>query len=151
MILLYLGLFFGFIWWIANANLKENFNPYLKYSALFFIAIFIATDIYLFIETDRFYIAKSIGGDNGITYSYWNDEMNTTTETTLFGRQDEDSGTIMAYHWAEYEVMPLLIMMLPYVALFVAAMFGLQYLYLWWRTTYYDGSGAKGKDKDREF
>jgi hypothetical protein len=148
MIFLYLGLFFGFIWWIANTHLKEQFNPYLKYSAIFFIAILIATDVFFFIETDRFYKAKAVGGDLGIGYSYYNNGTNLTVVHTMYAKQDEDAGTVMAYHWAEFGVMPYIVMMLPYVAMFVAVTLALQYIYLTWRASYYGISKTKEKDKN---
>ena len=144
MIFAFLALFFLYIWWLSDQHLKANFNPYLKWSALFVIGIIFFVEIYMFIETERFYKAKAVGGDLGIAYSFFDNATNTTRETTLYAKQDEDSGTVMAYHWAEYEIMPIVTGMIEPLLTFVALTFILQYL---WMIYYYNMKGGKEDDK----
>lgn len=134
MILFYFGLLLLFIWWIANKALGDNFIHVLKYSTLLFIAIFIALDAFMFIETERFFKAKAIGGDLGITYSYFNNNTNSTVTTTMYGKQTDDSANIMAWHFSEFTVMGIFTYALPFLAIMIIGSFILQYLWIWYLT-----------------
>jgi hypothetical protein len=143
MIFAFLAMMFLFLWWLSDKHLKDKFNPYLKYSSLFVIIVIFFVELYMFIETERFLKAKEIGGDLGISYSYFNNATNLTVETTMYAKQDIDSGTIMAYHWTEYEAMPIITGMLQYLLMFVGFTLLIQYL---WMVYYYNTYGKKEDD-----
>lgn len=53
MLLMFLAILFGFIWYVMNKELKSEFNRYLKYGSLFLIVLLVAIDVFMFIETER--------------------------------------------------------------------------------------------------
>jgi hypothetical protein len=139
MIFLYMGLFFLGLWYIADKGLGKKFISYLKWSSLLMIGLLIAVDLYFFVETERFLTAREAGGDLGLGYSYFNNDTNLTVETVMYGKQTVDSGTVMAYHYAESGMMELLVQMLPEFAIFLGSVFILQYVYLLYMSVMHPG------------
>lgn len=68
MLYTYFALLFGFIWFIADKELKDSFNKYLKYSSAFFILLMIAIDLFMFVETERYLHANEYN-DSGLVFS----------------------------------------------------------------------------------
>lgn len=146
MILFFFGLLLLFIWYIANRALGDSFIHVLKYSSLLFIAMFIAFDLFMFVETERFYKAKAIGGDNGIQYSYFNNVTNLTVTTTMYGKQTTDSADIVGYHFAELTALAIFTYAMPFLAIVIIGSFIIQYLWIWYLTTTGQMSKKRGKD-----
>jgi hypothetical protein len=88
----------------------------------------------MMIETSRYIDVQSISPGTGITFSYFSNETNSTVVTTMYGRQTDDSGAIMAYHYTEFMVWPILTGLLQYVFYFISGMIVIQLLSLWYDT-----------------
>ena len=129
-----LSLMFLLIWYLADKYLKDRFNPYLKYSAILFIGILIAVDLFMFVSAERMInIQHEIEVNNTLmttclSYTYNITDSNATT--TLFCPTDKESLATMSYLKSEYEIMQYFTMLLPYLAIFIALMMVIQYLYL---------------------
>jgi hypothetical protein len=92
-----------FLWYLADKSLKNNFLPYLKWPALIFAMYFIGFDIYYNMEYNRI-IEIDMVHDNGILYTHWDNNTNTTQETRLYAVQGYDRGVIFSYFKSEYEL-----------------------------------------------
>lgn len=144
MIFLLIGLFLGLIWYIADKSLKERFLPYLKWPSLFVIILMVSTDIFFFVEMERFLKAKAVGGDNGIAYSFFDNNTNLTVQHTMFAKQDQDSATIFVFHNIEYAIMEIILQYWELIAIFLGTVFVLQYLYI----VYYNALYNKKQEFD---
>lgn len=139
MILFVFGLMFALLWYIADRNLKDQFLPYLKWPAAIFICIFLLTDVYLQIETGRMMEVRKIYGNAGLGYSYFDNVTNSTVASSMYGVQDIDSGTLMAYHKIEAWTWEDITGLLPYLGIMMAL--GAAFQVLW--TYYIDYTGGK--------
>ena len=149
MVYLFFGLFLLMLWWLADKGLKARFNPYLKYGSLVFIAILVASDVFLFVETQRWVDTckyETTGHCQGLTYSYTylnGSNVSTTHTTTAYGEYSDNTGSLMAYNASEYGIIELFYNYLPYIAMFVIVLLGLQYVSL----GYYEALDGKKNDK----
>lgn len=135
MILILFGLLLLYFWFLAQKAWGERFIGYLKWSSLLFVLILMAFDAFMMVQTQQFYEARKIGGDNGLAFSYFNNVTNTTVQTTMFAKQDQDSGEVMAYHWTEYAVMSIFADYMSYIGIFIAMAMVIQYLWLAYKSS----------------
>jgi hypothetical protein len=103
MIYLMFGLLLMLLWYLADKNLKKYFLSILKWPALLFAMYFIGFDLYYNVQFERI---AHIDEDhaNGLLYTHWDADLNTTVETRLFALQGADRGVVFAYFTAENEL-----------------------------------------------
>lgn len=86
--------------------------------------------------------------DSSINTAYlYLDELKLTNPITnkMYCSNTTDTGSIMAYHYAEYEIMPLFVNMLPYIAIAVGFGMVIQYILFLYKTAQY-GSEYDNED-----
>lgn len=127
MIFIVFGLMLFGLWYVTDKKLGSNFKSYLKYPSLAVIVFFVLVDINLMMETNQ-YIATQKYAPNGFTYV----DPTTGTTTRLYGAATTDSASVMAYHYAEFEVWKIFVMILPEMFLAIGGFMIFQILHLWY-------------------
>jgi len=143
MIFILAAIAFGFLWYLADRYLKNDFLPYLKWSAPILIVLLVAMDVFLFVETERMLYAREIGDDVGVSYSWYNAVTNSTTTHSMYGIQDDESAVIWQFHDLEYWTMDFMTGVLPFLMIFMTAMFILQYALIMYNEIMRPGRGDK--------
>jgi hypothetical protein len=141
-----LSLFAGlllYFWFLAQKAWGEKFIGYLKWSSLLFILILIAFDAFMMLQTQQFFEARKIGGDNGLAYSYFNNNTNLTVQTTMFAKQDDDSGEVMAYHKVEFAVMSIFAQYQTYIILFITLAMVIQFGWIVYKNGIGEGDSSR--------
>lgn len=127
MIFLMFALLLYGIWYISNKYLGKRFEGYLKWTSLAVIIFFAIFDINMMIETWRYVEVQRIA-PNGIVYT----DPVTGVSTRMYGAGTEDSGTIMAYHYAEFAIWPIFTGLLPLVFTAIIGYICINVLKLWY-------------------
>lgn len=141
MIFIILGLFLAALWYVADKQLGARFESYIKWPALAIIVFFLIFDVNMMLETSRF-IDVRVANPAGIEYV----DTNLSVTTVMYGQHTEDTGTIMAYHYSELAIWPILTGLLPDLFLAIGGYMVLQMMMLW----YDDYRGVKRENVYRQ-
>ena len=151
MMFLFLAILFIGILYLIDKSMKDGMVFWLKYGLAAFIVILAFTDIYFMLETQRWIDvcrADVTGHCQGTAYSYTflnGSNVSVTHTTTLYGEYSSNTGSIIAYHEADRWAMEDIVGMLPYIAIFIASTFGLQFVY----NIYYNSQYGKPEEPMR--
>lgn len=132
MILLALALMFGLLWYLTDKNLKGEFQPWLKWGSLAFIALFVLFEAYLFLETDRMISAREISATDGIKYSYYDNSTNTTKEFSYYALQGSDSAMIFQYHAIQNDSLKALSGLFLGIGILLGFAIPIQFIWFWY-------------------
>ena len=71
--------------------------------------------------------------------------LSTSKPYYMYCSDTADTGTIIAWHYTEYAIIPLFINLLPYLGIFAGLVICIQYVYIWY-TRAQDGYEGKKRD-----
>lgn len=148
MIYIIFSLFLFALWYVADKQLGERFENYLKWLSLAVIVFFVLYDINLMMETNRMIDVRLA---NPLGFSYTDPTTNVTT--TMFGSQTQDTSAVIAYHVIEMSIWPVFTGLLPAAFIGIAGFIVIQIMRMWYDqyTMNYKGDKIDNKNKKGVF
>ena len=145
----FLALLLGGILYLIDKSMKGGLVSWLKYGIIALIVVLAFIDIYMTWEIQRWIDVckyETTGHCKGLTYTYTflnASNVSVSHTTSAYGEYSNNTGALMAYTYADRWVTEDIIGLLPFIAIFITALLGIQSVYNVYHTAQYGKENEK--------